>query len=210
MSRPAGNVDTHDRILSGALIVFSEKGYFDATIKDIAKQAGCNTVTIFRHFESKELLLKAVIEKYNEFDFDAEELDSRLSYMNVYGDFRIMADYFFVTIYDNIHKIRIFINDSQNFSFVNKYAWFIPDALKNYVSGYITSMYMDHISASDAAMIAEMFVCYILRTCLRLNVHEGIEENSRQLAKDARPVMAVSVDMIVDTIMMLVEKKEIV
>lgn len=203
MARTAGPSDMHDKILQSALVVFSQKGFFDATMKDIATKVGCNTVTIFRHFESKEALFKAVAEKYNEFEFDSEELDSRLSYMNLYGDFRIMADQFFECIYKNIHKLRIFINDSPNFEFISKYAWFIPDELKSFVSGYILSMYPDQISSANAAMVAEMFVCYILRTCLRLNVHEGIEENTRQLIKDARPLMNVSVEMTVDMIRML-------
>ena len=203
MAKQTSSVQTHEKILQSALIIFSEKGYADATIKDIARKADCNTVTIFRHFDSKESLLKAVVEKYNNFDFDAEELDSRLSYINLYGDFRIMADHFFVCIYNNIHKLRIFINDAPNFDFVKKYAWYIPDALKTFVSDYILSMYPEKIPAPTVYMIAEMFVCYILRTCLRLNVHEGIEENTRQLMIDARPVKAVSVDMTVDTIRML-------
>ena len=69
-------------------------------------------------------------------------------------------------------------------------------------------MYPEQIPAADVAMIAEMFVCYILRTCLRLNVHQGIEEGSKQLMRDARPVMEISVEMIVDTILMIVEKNK--
>ena len=199
---------THDNILKSALVVFSEKGYFDATIKDIATKAGCNTVTVFRHFDSKEALFRCVVETFNEFEFDPDELDSKLSYMNLYGDFRIMADHFFVCIYDNIHKLRIFINEANNFEFIKKYLWFIPDALKTFVSDYIISMYPEQIPAADVAMIAEMFVCYILRTCLRLNVHQGIEEGSKQLMRDARPVMEISVEMIVDTILMIVEKNK--
>ena len=43
----------HERILKSALEVFSEKGYSAATIRDISSRAGCNTVTVFRHFEDK-------------------------------------------------------------------------------------------------------------------------------------------------------------
>lgn len=66
-------------------------------------------------------------------------------------------------------------------------------------------MYMEKISSSEAAMITEMFLCYIIRTCLRINVHDGIEENSRQIENDAKAVMSVSVDMIVDLILMQVK-----
>ena len=60
-----GNVnEMHERILKSALEVFSEKGYSAATIRDISSRAGCNTVTVFRHFEDKLGLFLQVVERY--------------------------------------------------------------------------------------------------------------------------------------------------
>lgn len=70
----------HERILHSALEIFSDKGYFAATIKDISNRAGCNTVTIFRHFEDKMGLFLQVVERYHKFEFDAEALNLKLSY----------------------------------------------------------------------------------------------------------------------------------
>lgn len=199
--------EMHEKILNSALIVFSEKGYSAATIKDISNHAGCNTVTIFRHFEDKLGLFLQVVERYHEFVFDAEELNSKLSYLNLHSDFRIMADYFFDSVYQHIHILRIFINDGHNFEPISKYLWFIPDQLKAFVINYLQSMYLDQISAQEASMLAEMFLCYILRTCLRLNVHEGVEENSRQIAKEAKQVISPSVDMIVNMILLQIKDR---
>lgn len=52
-----------DKILDGAMIVFSRNGYNGATTIKIAEEAGVNEITIFRKFKSKENLLIAVIEK---------------------------------------------------------------------------------------------------------------------------------------------------
>ncbi len=204
MVRRGSANEMHERILQSALEVFSAKGYSAATIKDISNRAGCNTVTIFRHFEDKLGLFLQVVERYQKFEFDAEALNLKLSYMNLHSDFRVMADYFFDLMYQNIHILRIFINDGHNFEPISKYLWFIPEDMKNFVRVYLESMYPDKISTADISMITEMFLCYIIRTCLRINVHDGIEENSRQIAKDAKEVMSQSVDMIVNMIMMQV------
>ena len=54
-----------------------------------------------------------------------------------------------------------------------------------------------------------MFLCYIIRTCLRINVQDGIEENSRQIAQEAKTVMSQSVDMMVELILLQVREPAI-
>jgi AcrR family transcriptional regulator len=55
-------VPTRDRILEAAIKVFSQEGFVGATTREIARVAGVNEVTLFRHFQSKEQLLAAVAE----------------------------------------------------------------------------------------------------------------------------------------------------
>lgn len=201
-----GNVnEMHERILKSALEVFSEKGYSAATIRDISSRAGCNTVTVFRHFEDKLGLFLQVVERYRSFAFDSEDLNRKLSYLNLHNDFRIMSDYFFGLVYHNIDILRIFINDGHNYEPVSQYLWFIPEELKLFVEDYLECMYPGKISASDRSLLAEMFLCYILRTCLRINIQEKSEESFRQIARAAKAVMALSVDMVVRLILMQVK-----
>lgn len=208
MNKTEKSITMHDKILSGALRIFSEKGYAEATINDISKAAGCNTVTIFRHFNDKLTLFNEVVKKYKDFEFDPEALDSKLSYMNLHGDFKIMADYFFNAMYQNIHMLRIFINDAHSFESIQKYLWVIPDEPKSFVAGYLSSMYPEKISSADTALISEMFLSFITRTCLRLNVHEGIEENNKKISSSAKETMAPSVDMTVNMVLMAVGANE--
>lgn len=49
-------------MLNAAARTFSKDGIRGATTREIAKEAGVNEVTLFRHFKSKEQLLGAVIE----------------------------------------------------------------------------------------------------------------------------------------------------
>jgi AcrR family transcriptional regulator len=56
--------ETRQRIIAAAAEVGSKVGYTKATTKSIAKAAGVNEVTLFRHFGSKEKLFSAAIEQY--------------------------------------------------------------------------------------------------------------------------------------------------
>ena len=53
----------HRRLLEAARLEFGEKGIEAATTRGIAERAGCNEVTLFRHFESKQKLLAAVVQE---------------------------------------------------------------------------------------------------------------------------------------------------
>ena len=68
-----GASDTHRRLLEAATRVFARSGLEGATTREIAREAGVNEVTLFRHFQSKENLLSAVLQR----TFDAQEDASR-------------------------------------------------------------------------------------------------------------------------------------
>jgi AcrR family transcriptional regulator len=55
----------HDRrhdILTAAMELFSKKGFRGTTTRDLAYQAGVNEAIIFRHFNSKETLYRAILQ----------------------------------------------------------------------------------------------------------------------------------------------------
>ena len=54
------------RLIEAARLEFSERGIESATTRGIAKRADCNEVTLFRHFESKQKLLAAVVQETSE------------------------------------------------------------------------------------------------------------------------------------------------
>ena len=62
--------DTKGRILDAALELISKDGLKATTTKAIAEAAGVNEVTLFRHFESKEKLFLAVIDREAMMRFD--------------------------------------------------------------------------------------------------------------------------------------------
>ncbi len=56
--------DTSDKILTAAAELFAERGYAATTTRAIAERAGVNEVTVFRRFESKAGVLKALGEQF--------------------------------------------------------------------------------------------------------------------------------------------------
>jgi AcrR family transcriptional regulator len=56
--------DTRDRILQQAMRLFLEKGYHGTSIDDITKAAELTKGALYWHFESKEVLLKRILQEY--------------------------------------------------------------------------------------------------------------------------------------------------
>ncbi len=54
--------DKQEKILQSALTLFAEYGYAATSTSKVAKAAGVSEGLIFRHFENKEGLLKAIME----------------------------------------------------------------------------------------------------------------------------------------------------
>src|SRR5687767_14962672 len=50
-----------DQLLQAAARLYAESGYRGATTRRIAGEAGVNEITLFRHFGSKEVLIREAI-----------------------------------------------------------------------------------------------------------------------------------------------------
>jgi AcrR family transcriptional regulator len=54
-------MNVRDQLLEAALQVYAESGYHGATTRRIASAAGVNEITLFRHFGSKDVLLREAL-----------------------------------------------------------------------------------------------------------------------------------------------------
>jgi len=63
---PDAGQSMRQRLMEAAREEFVEKGFEAATTRKIAERAGCNEVSLFRHFESKQKLLTAVVQETSE------------------------------------------------------------------------------------------------------------------------------------------------
>ncbi len=73
---------TKERILESALKLFSKQGIRETTIKDIAKEVGVTEGAIYRHFISKDEIIKKLFGIYS------EEFYRRLTKAIEVGDYR--------------------------------------------------------------------------------------------------------------------------
>ena len=60
------NSGTKERILLASASLFAKNGYFGVSVKDIANVVGIKPASLYNHYESKEALWKAVLERIQE------------------------------------------------------------------------------------------------------------------------------------------------
>ena len=58
-------MDTKHRILDEALTLFSEKGYANVFVADIAEKVGIKAPSLYKHYKSKQAIFDAIIEEMN-------------------------------------------------------------------------------------------------------------------------------------------------
>ncbi len=68
------------QILDAAAKVFAEKGFHRATIKEIAGVAGISDGTIYNYFDNKEALLIGILNRLDEMESRAEQLEAGLEH----------------------------------------------------------------------------------------------------------------------------------
>ena len=91
-----------DRIMDAALRIFAEKGFQNATITEISKEAGVSEATIYEYFGTKEDLLFAIPEKISNQTYD--ESSKILPYIkDVEGRMRAMLLSYFNLYQSNPH-----------------------------------------------------------------------------------------------------------
>lgn len=71
--RRMGRDERRAAIIASAAVPFAKRGYAETSMADIAASAGVSHLIVYRHFESKEALYEAILER------GLEELDRALS-----------------------------------------------------------------------------------------------------------------------------------
>ena len=59
-------MNTKQRILDEALTLFSEKGYANVYVGDIAERVGIKAPSLYKHYKNKQAIFDAIIEEMNE------------------------------------------------------------------------------------------------------------------------------------------------
>ncbi len=68
-------MDTKHRILDEALTLFSEKGFANVFVNDIAEKVGIKAPSLYKHYKNKQAIFDAIIDEMNHrFDEQAQTL----------------------------------------------------------------------------------------------------------------------------------------
>ena len=59
-------MDTRHRILDEALTLFSERGYANVYVGDIAERVGIKAPSLYKHYKSKRAIFEAIVDEMNE------------------------------------------------------------------------------------------------------------------------------------------------
>ncbi|KAF0094474.1 MAG: TetR family transcriptional regulator [Puniceicoccaceae bacterium 5H] len=105
---------TRDKLLAAAATVFVREGLAGATTRLIAREAGVNEVTLFRHFRSKDRLLAEVVGTH----FDLEALSASVKVPAPTGDLRAdliaLGTVYAYLLQENLPLIRTMLGETQH------------------------------------------------------------------------------------------------
>lgn len=181
--------ETRKRIMKIALNLFSEQGYYSTTTKEIAKQAGINEITLFRHFGTKENLFQETTDQYVK-AIDIKNEISRLKKQDFEESIiEIARDYLeFCFQNEKLYKIQMRLTDDER-DFVKLklsrgFAYELCDYFKMLkdkgdIKGEPETMAVTFIDS-----ILGAFTIYVLsaNTFTDIDIHDLVDEHAKQFA----------------------------
>lgn len=135
---------THSKILAAAKKEFMQRGFLNASLRNIVKNAGVTTGAFYRYYESKEALFATLVDEQAEYvltlfnntidDFEKMPGDAQTEQMiDVSGDCTMrMLDY----IYENYDTFKLLIECAEG----TKYSDFIHQLVVREVESTYTYM----------------------------------------------------------------------
>jgi AcrR family transcriptional regulator len=167
--------DRREQIAEAAMRVFAEKGFTRATNKDIAREAGITTGLIYHYFDSKEALLKAIVEMNSPVQFVHTLAPEMLG---------LTPEKFIRTLL--LHMLNI-VESEQ---FVRLLRVFLPETihnpglstlglpshqeatrfLENYLQAKTDSGELRHVEHADPSMVAQALMSGIMGFVLRRQI----------------------------------------
>lgn len=172
---------TEQRIIDSAVSLFSRKGYKNTSIKEIARKADVNSLTIFRYFHDKDTLFFQAVEQMKQSAFDPEALNKTLTFRDITADLMTLGRAYLDEIYASLPLIRIYIGEGS-FEQLNGERWFVSPALKEHFSSYIEKLDGACALAKEhAGLLAEMFVSYITRKVMAGSKYQDVWEKTPEM-----------------------------
>lgn len=113
-SRSPSPADTRQRLLDAAARVFARHGLAGSTTRAIAEEAGVNEVTLFRHFQTKDGLLAAVVGEAFGQTLDADPCDTIPFSDDLRADLVAQARHYEKLLKHNLPLVRTMLGEIQH------------------------------------------------------------------------------------------------
>lgn len=130
---------TAEKIMNAAMELFAEKGYDRVTTEEIAKKAGFSEKTLFRHFQSKQNLLKQAIDRYHYADEMRRLFDHQLS-GDLKADLALISEHYHRIMYRNRTLLQVIMKVGRSIPEVHHYARRHPKQLQHFLTCYFQEM----------------------------------------------------------------------
>ena len=182
-----------EQILQGAIRVFLKEGYARTSMDRVSASAGVSKQTIYSHFQDKEGLFKALIERLTiacfESIFSTEKLHGEPAIL-----LRQVAEIYLTKVADNpdyLGLLRLMITESQNFPELAKlYTQTVVQRGRQMLSQYFTSH--PELGITDPEAMAHIFFGSLVSYVILQEILYGKE------------LMILSRDRLVDSLMNVV------
>jgi AcrR family transcriptional regulator len=100
-------LQTREKILVTASRLFSEQGYENTSLSQVARQAKVSKALIFWHFDSKEKLYRSALRKTLEpYFIDVDNLEG----LGEREQIERLIDLFYDFVHENVYSVRFFLN----------------------------------------------------------------------------------------------------
>ena len=105
--QPLETLQTREKILVTASRLFSEQGYENTSLSQVARQAKVSKALIFWHFDSKEKLYRSALRKTLEpYFIDVDNLEG----LGEREQIERLIDLFYDFVHENVYSVRFFLN----------------------------------------------------------------------------------------------------
>jgi len=170
-------LNVRESIVTTAMEMFSEKGYRGTTTKEIAERAGCNEVTLFRHFGTKEALFEETVQRFTPPSILPKDLSDLVT-----GDIRVdlvtIGLKYMEAATEKLPYIRMSLIEMPRNPELARLIAFLPVRMSSNVYEYFLHMREDgKIAEADYGRLTEIFYNMLFQYVLSVYVFDsGVRE----------------------------------
>lgn len=131
--------DTRERILQSTIQLIRERGFKGTTTREIAKKAGVNEITLFRHFNNKKGIVKAAFDKVSYVPSLSTAINEKVVW-DLEQDLLMFSKLYQQLLFENRDLIMIGLKESSLFPELQQQISDIPRQLKEELMDYFNKM----------------------------------------------------------------------